>query len=766
MKHMTKALLVSTAIMTISGSGWAQPVQPAAEASADDQIVDIVVTARKREESLISVPVQVSAISGETLAARGVVSISQLAQQVPNFIAAPSLLIDAIYIRGIGTTPSNVGFEQSVGIFVDGVYYGNGRWVNQGFFDVASAQVLKGPQGVYFGKNTIAGALDITTRKPGREFEGMVRAGYEIEDHQRYVEAGVSVPLSETFAVRVYGRLDKMRGWVHNRFEDKYGPNNYDRFARVTLRWTPTDTLDVTLKSQVFESDNDSPQGNWILPVCQGPGNTASPTSFGPSPVQCGRDFFQITNNTTPFGDLYTKYSNFAHTLNINWDVGPGALTAITGWNRYKMDFLSTSSISVGNSVYSRQLLRNEAISQELRYATNLEGIFNATAGLFYQSTDFKANNRARVLPDAFQGTVGGQPTWTWIKPSTQDGKSFAIFGEARAQILPVVEAAIGGRYTEEKKKSQMRNTSAAPNLPFLLTPSYAANQKFKNFSPTATLTWRPNNDTTLFGAYKQGFKAGGFSHGATIFFLPPGSPPPAASLVFGSEKVKGFEVGLKGYALGRRVRYELGAYRYNYSDLQVNAYNPNTNSFTVANAASATQRGVEASLAVRAAPGLNLNGSINYNVSKFKRFIGSCNSLQVRGTAPCNVPLGTTFGQDLSGNSTPYAPRVSGRADISYETDLSADMSFRANAGAQYSGRFRMMQDNRPDNVQKSYVRINAGVGIGLMDDKLKFDIIGQNLTNRIVYTVGSERSSAGRDLIANVDRGRQIDFRITYDF
>lgn len=763
------AVLLSS-VSCVALEARASEATAAAETAAAEEtggIEDIVVTARKRSESLMNVPVQVTALSGETLENRGVTSLSQFSQQIPGFFAAPTLLLDALYIRGIGTSPTNPGFEQSVGMFIDGVYYGNGRWGNQGFFDLESAQVMKGPQGVYFGKNTIAGAIELTTRDPGDEFEGTVSGGYEFNQRQRYVQAGISIPLSDTLGVRVFGRYDKMRGWVHNLTTNQWAPNNEDKFVRITIKYEPTDSFTATLKSAFYSSDNNGPTNAFVLVSCAGPGNTASPTPFGPSPVPCGREFITYQSSLGgPLGDFFNKYSNFAHTLKLDWEVGPGSLTSITGWNHFDNRGRGGSSASPNNSTLFYHQQKNTAVSQELRYVTDFEGPVNLIAGVYYLTTDFYTNNRGRVLPDAIQGTVGGKSTYTWNKDSFQDGETIAAFGEVTWNITPMLEAAVGGRYTQETKKSQMRNIEAAPNLPFLLIPNYAADQKFKDFSPSATLTWRPSDDLTIYGAYKSGYKSGGFSHGGTIFFLPPAPPPALASFVFGSESVQGFEGGFKGFLADRRLRYELVGYAYDYSDLQVNAYNSATNSFTVQNAATAEQRGIELSTAFAATDAFTLSGSVNYNRTRFKDFIAPCNAIQIPGTAPCNVPLGAARGQDLSGHPLPFAPTWSGRIDATYDIEMRSGYGIELNGGAQFSGDYYLATDGREANKQPEYVRFNAAIALTAPGDAFKLELIGQNLTNKFVAVIGAERSGAGRDIVNQADRARSVELRATYNF
>lgn len=752
-------LISAPAIASESGSdGVASPSD-----KKEGDFEEIIVSARKRAETLLDSPVAVSAIGGAELEARGATSLAQISALVPGLVAAPTPLMDSYYIRGIGSQPQNPGFEQSVGLFVDGVYYGVGRWGSQAYVDLESAEVLRGPQSTYFGKSTIAGAINLRTRNPGSDFEAYMRGGYEINAREGTLQGVISGPVSDTLGIRVAGKITRGDGW-YNSVAGGRVPSTREYFGRATLLWEPTPDLNVRFIAAVDDTENDF--AGSTLYRCAGPGNTASPNPrFGPDPQPCDRDFFVTEPRTTQFGRSGLDYKSYAFTLEANLTTSMGTITSVTGMNRADGRVLFASNVTFANATTALSDMDNKSISEELRFASDFDSPVNFVVGGYYQSTDFFSQIRAYVLPDAMQGTVDGQSVFTFTKPSTQDGTSASIFGEVSIDILDNLTADLGGRYTHDTKRSFMQNTQAAPNLLFLLGPSYSKRQSFDDFSPSATLTWKPSKDHTVFGSYKTGYKSGGFSHGQTIFFFPPGGPPTLESVLFGSESVNGFEIGYKGELADRSIRLELLAYNYLYKDLQVNAYNAAINAFTVQNAGRARSKGLEFSTAWVATPRLTLSGTLNYTHSRFTRFIAACNDIQTVGVAPCDVPLGTTFGQDLRGTPTPLAPDWSGRVDANYSVPLDGYL-LKLAGGVQFSSRYGLQSDGRSDNMQPAYQRYDARVSFEPDDNRWELAVIGTNLTNEKVAIFAAARSQSPADIAATLDRARQVEIRGTVRF
>ncbi|SCW94420.1 TonB-dependent Receptor Plug Domain [Sphingobium faniae] len=216
-------------------AAYAQETQ-ANDLVASDQTGDIVVTAQGRSQQLRDVPVSVSVTSGDSLAQNNIVSLQELSTRLPNIRVSAGPASNILTIRGVGSG-LNMGFEQSVGTFVDGVYRGRSRSTAAALFDLDRVEVLRGPQSTFFGNNVIAGALNIASRKPSRNFGANATALYSPSDGEYSIEAGVDLPASDALSVRLAGKILGMDGYVKNIARPHYGPRNRDGLARASLRW-------------------------------------------------------------------------------------------------------------------------------------------------------------------------------------------------------------------------------------------------------------------------------------------------------------------------------------------------------------------------------------------------------------------------------------------------------------------------------------------------------------------------------------------------
>ncbi|MEQ8516963.1 MAG: TonB-dependent receptor plug domain-containing protein, partial [Chromatocurvus sp.] len=267
-----------------------------------ETIEEVVVTARKKQESSLDVPVAVVAISGEKIESQGLTDLNRIAQMTPQVILAQgdSGAGASFVIRGLGSSAFDAGIEQSVVVNIDGVPATRGALVTTSMFDLQQIEVLKGPQVLFFGKNSPAGVISIASRGPSNEFEAQIRTGYEFEAAERYVEGIVSGPLSSTLGARVAVRASQMDGWMENvaqAFTDASGnnpnpfnplgtsvndndrPGGHDYLARVTLSWAPSETFDASLKYAISSKEYN---GGFTQAWCEGGSNSAPFDTLGP----------------------------------------------------------------------------------------------------------------------------------------------------------------------------------------------------------------------------------------------------------------------------------------------------------------------------------------------------------------------------------------------------------------------------------------------------------------------------------------------------
>ena len=586
-------------------------------------------------------------------------------------------------MRGVGTTPNtNAGFEQQVGLFIDGAYFPNGHWLNDAFVDLDQLNVLEGPQGVYLGKNTIGGAIQITSKNPADHFEGYIKGGYEFNAQERYTEGAVSIPITDTLGIRLATKFDAQEGWMTNHITGGHGPDFRDNFGRITVAWKPVDNFDANLKFGAGYYRDTGPGYTNILLGCAGPNNTPSNATalsalYGVpgGSADCRRNFNTGNGETDPEDGRhdYTAIASYQAIGTAHWRQDFGELTSTTAYQAFYYHMLYEAGCCTQPNgdgfVPALNGTANSAYSQEFRYQTKLDWPVNFLGGVYYQHTGFRSNNTFSLSPPLVNG-LGVYQEWSVSKHDSGPGESKAVFGEAQWKVLDDVEIDAGARYSQDSQRFATQNLTASTFWVANHTFQPAGegvqdNQTNYNFSPQFTATWRPTSDLMLYTAFKTGFLSGGYSRTGGQNYGAPG-----ISYRFGPEKVEGGEIGTKFFAFDRSVQVNATAYYYDYTNLQVNNYNPVTTSFTVQNAGEAIDKGIEVSGLWKMGDGFTLSGNAAYNKSYFAQFIGACLSTAYNQANGCNVPVAGApgvFDQNFTGTHTDYAPTWAGRIQLGY---------------------------------------------------------------------------------------------------
>jgi len=748
---------------------------------------EIVVTARKREESVQDVPVAVTALSEKVIETRDITSIEKIAAATPNLNVGRASNGSAaqITLRGIGSSSTSIGIEQSVAIVVDGAYYGQGRVIEEGFFDLGRVEVLKGPQALFFGKNATAGVISLTTNDPGNEWEGSVKAGYEFKAEQYSLEGILSGPVSDTVGIRFAARYSKMDGGYYKNVSTPmdyttvdvaqgFGdpetlvseptespmPQQEEFLARMTLKFEPTDNLTSTLKVTRDQNDTLNNSWNYVAYSC-GNGTGFSQLTVYP----CKKDFVTHQNNLpaelssiSPYGRddgaTYNRYRSWGINNNLEYDFGSIALASVTNWQRNNNSWacacnFQTTDTNAGGMIFATENSTWEAWSQELRLTSNFDGMFNFMIGGLYQKTDrdfgqwgfYGGVRDSAARPDLL---YAASEKISWTK-----GETIAIFGQVRIDLMDNLELAGGARYTDEKKDSYFAQEYVNPAYSAVYRSAadplgiVTANQKFDNFSPEVTLTYKPTPDLLLYGAYKTAYKSGGFSNGGINSKL---SADPYSDLTFNPEKARGFEAGIKSTLADNQLRANLSVFRYIVKDFQVDFFNSPVFAFNTLTADAKTQ-GVELELeyAPYSVPGLNVTAALNYNDATYDKFPeGPCYSGQTQAEG-CNVVTPNGIFQNLTGRPLSVAPKWTGVVGFVYETDITNDLMLGLNANARYSDDYNPSGFDNPIAVQDSYWSIDAGAKIGAADGNWELAVIGKNLTNQFYVTGVVDGPSSG---------------------
>ncbi|MDX3899113.1 MAG: TonB-dependent receptor [Sphingobium sp.] len=772
--------LATTALVTAAPL-FAQ-MATAATPPVADGIQDIVVTARKRAESVQDIPVSVTALSAQQIQRYDLTTLEKVAAVSPQLVVARGNSGSGaqLSLRGIGSNFTSIGIEQSVAVVVDGVYYGQGRVINEGFFDLSQIEVLKGPQALFFGKNSTAGVISITTAGPTDKFQAMARTSYEFNAREIAAEGFVSGPVTDTLGVRLAVKGTKMFGGyfrntaaasAYPTFDTATGittthiapapaerapPGERNLIGRLTINWKPTSDLSIGLKAIGSRYRTSSPSWTSKLFACPTGSSALDPTD------KCDRTFKYRQNDlpvdiatTNPLGNrhggrLYVDYDSYGITNSIDYNLSKVSLNLVTNYqhfvNRFLGDFDYTAN-PTANSDWAAEQSRYHAFSTEGRALTGFDGPLNFLVGIYYQKT--KLNFFQDVLFSGLENSAAVPANARYVtfrKDSRTNGETIAGYGQATLRLSPTIEASGGVRYTRETKDSSFFHPYVNPLLGGLYVSNtpILADQTFKNWAPEATLTWKPDRSITAYLAYKQGYKSGGFSNSAiqSVFST-------VSDFAFQPEKAKGFEGGIKTSLFDRALRLNLGVYHYTFSNLQVDFFNSPTFALVTTNAGSAKTDGVEldAEWHPRSLTGFSLRGSLNYNDARYANYIGPCYSGQTIaqgcnrfGPAPGLAPY-----QDLSGKPTAAAPRWTATLGTDYEHSVGGNWVFGVSMDARFSDHYLASSFAAPLSRQPAYVNLDGAIRLRTEDDRFQIALIGKNLTNRFVVTGALDATFTG---------------------
>lgn len=793
MKLRRTALLLSGSFvpaLALAAPAAAQDPTAAEIEEAQGGLDVIVVTARKREESVQDVPVAVTALSEQLILQRDITSVEKIAAITPNFnVGRASNGSGAqLTMRGIGSSSTSIGIEQSVAVVVDGAYYGQGRIIQEGFFDLQRVEVLKGPQALFFGKNATAGVISFTTNDPGPEPEFVTRAGYEFNAEQWRLEGIASMPLGDSAGLRLAARYSRMEGglWDNLQVDRPYTtvdivnligggggnpivhtatpvtsdqPGEEEFLGRATFRVEASDALTFTLKGSYNYNRTKNSSWNYAPYACGLASGNSQLTG-----LPCLADFVTRQNNlpvdiaanfpfASPDGEPFNRYESFAATGNAVYQGDAFQVTSVTNYQWTNNRWMCVCDFQTGNNTgtWATENSSWEAFSQEVRVLTQFDGPFNVMVGALYQESrrDFDQFIMFAGLRDDTQSAANRFLATT--KTSFTDGETLAVFGQATWELAPNLELAGGVRYTHETKDSFFTQPYNNLGVQFIFRDQndpdglgeVTASQTFDNWSPEATLSYKVTPDVLVYAAYKTAYKSGGFSNGGINSKF---SADPLGDLTFEPETAEGFEVGFKSTLANNQLRLNLTAFRYNYTDLQVDFFNSPIFAFQTLTADARTS-GVELDFeyAPNAVPGLNLRGAINYTDAKYTDFAQApCYAGQTIAEG-CTLIGGLSARQDLTGAPLSVAPEWTGALGASYDAQVGDRMKFGISFDARYSGDYLPSGFGNPLSRQDSYVTLDAGVRFGAEDDNWQIALIGKNLTNQFYVTGVVDGPSTG---------------------
>lgn len=636
---LVKLALTTSALTCISAPALAQDA-PAAEAATVDSN-EIIVSARRRSETLQDTPVAITAVNAAMIEDKAAINIGDLMGTAPNLIItnqSSGAAAANLSIRGLTYADVEKSAEPTVGVVVDGVFIGTSTGQFFDFFDIEQIEVLRGPQGTLFGRNTIGGVISIRRSRPTGKLGVKAEVSYGRFDTLA-TRTVVNVPLGDNLALKGFYFHNESDGWYRQAQDGRRrGGSNNENFG-LSLLATPTDNFEalLTLEKQVQKFD----------PVLSNLSKTGELfCGFEPA-VECNR-------NTT--SDLYTvfgepnagRYSAPAATLELNLDAGDVKLTSVTGYRESKEAQTQDFDASSTDLYYAYRGQKYDQFSQELRAAGNLTPKFDYVVGAYYFRSNYDLDQSTRV----FGFSPGVDPRVFDKNPQHVEGstRSVALFGDFNWAFADKFRLSFGGRFTRDKKA--LSNAFGGVQIG-------QGSDSFKKFTPKIGVDFRPNEDVMVYASWSRGYRSGGFS--------PRAGSALSASRAYGPETVDSYEIGSKFNLLDNMLQINLAGFVSKYKDLQQNnnifcASCATRNETVTSNVGSATIKGIEGDFTFKPAQGLALTGAIGLLDSKFKGFI-------VGGISPVT---GAVIPFDFSNNDLIYNPKMTASLGANYTVPTS----------------------------------------------------------------------------------------------
>ena len=695
-----KTIFATRAALLAGCAGLAALAAPAAaqdsdedtrERATENQGPGIIVTARRREEQLIDVPLSVSAISGEALEQRGVQDLTQVAQEVPNITLEVSRGTNTTltaFIRGVGQQDPVAGFEAGVGLYVDDVYLNRPQAAVLDVYDVARIEVLRGPPGTLYGRNTIGGAIKYVTARLPNDPSLSIRGTYGSYDQADVIVTG-SAPLGDSLKIGASGARLSRGGYGENL---TLGTENYNKdvwAARGTIEFD-SGPLFVRLSGDYVKDNSEARQGHRLIPGL----STGAPVLDDVFDTRAGLDI--VDQEVEAYGGA----------LNIALELSPElTLKSITGYREDKsttpIDFDSLPSADLDVPA----IYENDQFSQELQLLYEGDRLSGVLGGYYLDASAFTAFDVALFttgaiinLPGLNAQTLGDVGTKTW-----------SVFGDFTYDVTDTLSISLGGRYTNDKRSSRVLRTTFiggfsdlfipnSPAIPIAVTSNFEGSETFEDFNPRASISFKPTPDHNFYFTYSQGFKGGGFDPRGQTSAAPDldgdgdrDFDDQFEFLRFAPETVDSYELGWKASLLDNRLNIAIAAFLGQYNDVQIpGSVGVDTNGDGVndsfigitSNAASADVNGIEfegSALVGRDFAGagsrLNVNWSLGVLDAKFNTFIDAfgndvADSRVFQNTPEVTAHMGFALGVPLADGMLDFLGSASLRSDVSqFET-------------------------------------------------------------------------------------------------
>jgi len=772
-------------------------------AYSQPMLEEVLVTAQKRTESLQDVPISVSAMSGEKVADDGITNLEELTLYMPNVNINQGQAQPNLYIRGVGSG-TNAGFEQSVGMYTDGVYSGRGALAAVPLtMDLALVEVLKGPQGILFGKNTIGGAINITTNKPSFENEAMVDALYSDDQNEQIYTVVLNGGLTDRVAGRLAVRYDGMDGWWDNRQLQKQGPNTDNWYGRGSLLFDASDNMEIIAKYEYGDFNTDDK----ALVVYQ----SDQPVNFNGDdvfPILSDRDeaAFDLSENS--------EVSTDVGAITVNWDLDFATFTSITAYSAYDRKSQTNTDFAAVPGLHRTLDEKYEQYSQELRLVSPGGETIDWIAGAYFEYAELDISRVNTAADFALLGPLIVPPLvgLPGITPEPtkfdQDTDALGVFGQATYSLTDTVRITGGMRYNYEKKTLDKRVTNETgarlgPTVILRANPASGAiitdlrshewnglDRDKDKWTWSFNTQWDVTDEAMLYASVSTGFKSGGFDEAYSnagdfirlsddpISGVPNGEVIPGADpsiISYTDETVVAYEVGAKMGLLDGAAELNVAIFRSEYDDLQTSALIGDV--FRVGNAGSAITQGVEVSGRWAATERLSFGGSMAYLDATYDDFKnGPCTVPQITDPVKnpgcvnddgSNITAGGSGIQDLTDEDLLFSPEWSSNLNAQYIYPFDNGLEIMSSVDMNYSDDYYSAQDLDPNTQHDDVVLWNARIALNGDNGKWSVAVLGKNLTDEETSAWNNDVATTGSNTYFGVpQRPRSIALQGRYRF
>lgn len=746
-KHRRLMVMASASIWAMAGSGAAF-AQPPAPVAAQGGLEDIVVTAQRRSENLQSVPIAVTAVNARTLASAGITNTQALQAIVPGLVINQVGGASGIYLRGVGTRVAFAGLEPSTATYQDDRYISGQTGSLFELMDVERVEVLKGSQGVLYGRNATSGAVRVITNDVGSALAGQIEAAYGNYD-ERELRGMINLPLSESFGVRVAAMVHKRDGFVENQFAGgRRELNDKDVvMVRGKAKWELSPAVTARLTIDHMRQDDAAGLAVIVLP----------PLDLARSIVVGGGHTGTSPGEAFTARDAPQKQTTTAGEFRLDVDLDFASLALISTYERnnsnYPFDYDGTEAIDT-DVVETRGRIR--AFSQEIQLASQNDGPIEWLLGANYFDSRHVSRTRVAISPVTVI-TTGGQ--------QTGNTQAYAAYGQVTWHATDALALILGGRFTHEKKDVHTVVIPNTINLPAAFLP-YSDSLKENRFNPKAVIQWDYAPGQMLYASFTQGFKSGGFNYPPT----PPASGEDAVP-VLKPEILNSYEIGWKADLFDRRLRINSTLFYYDYKDLQVSQpriLKSGAVTTVTDNAADATVKGFEAEFTFRPVPELTISGSGAYIDGKYKNYFASAPCF--RADIVCNPTPSTAPGLisvpfNADGHRLLRLPKFSGNISATFDPrigdghlPITITYAYKSNYYFDFIGGPLSRELKQP-----GYGLVSANISYVAPDDRFRISLYGNNLFNSHYLNL---RQSTGPAIIGTFGDPRTYGVRAQFTF